>query len=31
VRAGEIWPTGFNMAFNLDGTDYRFLLTSSAR
>lgn len=26
-RVGDIWPTGFNMSFNIDGTDYRFLLT----
>lgn len=27
ARVGDIWPTGFNMSFQIDGTDYRFLLT----
>lgn len=31
TKVGDIWPTGFNMAFTIDGTEYRFLLTSSAR
>lgn len=27
VRVGEIWPTGFNMTFDIGGTNYSFLLT----
>lgn len=27
VRVGEIWPTGFNMTFDIAGTNYSFLLT----
>lgn len=27
VRVGQIWPTGLNMTFDIDGTDYSFLLT----
>ncbi len=26
VRAGDIWPTGLNMTFDIDGTNYSFLL-----
>ena len=27
TRVGEIWPTGLNMTFDIDGTNYSFLLT----
>jgi hypothetical protein len=27
VRVGDIWPSGFNMTFDIDGTNYSFLLT----
>lgn len=27
VSAGEIWPTGLNLTFEIDGTNYSFMLT----